>query len=84
MSKNNIYPLVGPAYPLLIPVHPSKLRSKWLAWGRTPPPILPLGGGGDPYFQRRAAPTTAPNQGNEFHTGTSYPRVINEFTKEDI
>jgi hypothetical protein len=80
MSKNNIYPLVGPAYPLFRPVHLSKSKPKWLPWGRTPAPILPLGGGvSESYFRHRSAPMPVTDDQSE-----SYPRVINEFTKENI
>jgi hypothetical protein len=45
MSKNNVYPLIAPAYPTFVPVAPNtKKTATWREWGRSPKPgVISIG-----------------------------------------
>lgn len=77
---------IFPTYPLFVPVHPSKSKPKWLPYGRTPAQVLSLRGESESYFRNRTNRTAeqiAALDHRPDHESTSYPRVINEFTKDD-
>lgn len=74
-----------PSYPLFVPVLPSKSKPKWLPWGRTPARIL--GGGESDYFRKRGHHAVAQDRGIDYEAGDraeSYPRIVNQLTKEDM
>ena len=92
--KGNVYPLVIPpgcGYPVIVPSRIRRLAT-WLPWGRRVTPVVSLRGGeSESYFRHRAAPPDRTDQADAPHVedsnqsaseSTFYPRMINEFTKD--
>jgi hypothetical protein len=74
-----------PSYPLFVPVHPSKSKPKWLAWGRNPAQILVFGE--RDYFRKRGRHAAAQDREIDHEArdrAESYPRIVNQLTKEGM
>jgi hypothetical protein len=97
MAKNYTYRLIGATYPTFIPVAPNtKKTSSYREWGRSPKPgVISIGLPRAPqvlsiadresesYRQRRNEIARAINLRSD-EQSDSYPRMVNEFRKEEI
>jgi hypothetical protein len=88
----NVYKLVIPpgcGYPMIVPARTTAKPTTWLPYGRRVQPIASLGGGeAESYFHKRevraATQDDAINHDSESASSSPYPRIINEFTQEDM